>query len=52
MAGGCKFSRQMDLSAAALTAALSIPPGETPALVIALGHCNDTKPERLRKPVA
>lgn len=38
--------------AAALAAALSIPPGETPALVIALGHCNDTQPERLRKPVA
>lgn len=37
--------------AAALTAALSIPPGETPALVIALGHCDDTEPERLRKPM-
>lgn len=34
-----------------LAAALSISPGETPALVIALGHCSDAKPERIRKPL-
>lgn len=37
--------------AEALTAALGIPPGETPALVIAFGHCNYAAPERLRKPL-
>jgi nitroreductase len=37
--------------AAALAAALSLPAGETPALVIALGHCAYKAPERLRKPV-
>jgi len=37
--------------AAALAAALSLPPGETPALVIALGHCSHAAPERLRKPL-
>lgn len=35
----------------ALAAALGIPPGETPALVIALGHCSYPAPERLRKPL-
>lgn len=35
----------------ALAAALSIPLGESPALVIALGHCNQPAPERLRKPL-
>ena len=35
----------------ALAAALSIPPHEMPALVIALGHCNYAAPERLRKPL-
>ena len=38
--------------AAALAAALMLPPGETPALVIALGHCADAAPQRLRKPLA
>ena len=37
--------------AAALAAALNIPPGEMPALVIALGHCASTAPQRLRKPL-
>jgi nitroreductase len=37
--------------AAALTTVLKLPPGETPALVIALGHCNYPAPERLRKPL-
>lgn len=37
---------------AALTSALSIPVGEAPALVIALGHCSYAAPERLRKPIA
>jgi nitroreductase len=36
--------------AAALTAALNIPPGEAPALVIALGRCAYAAPARLRKP--
>jgi len=36
---------------AALAAAVNIAPGETPALVIALGHCNYAAPERLRKPM-
>jgi nitroreductase len=35
----------------ALTSALSIPLGETPALVIALGHCNHPAPGRIRKPL-
>lgn len=35
----------------ALTAALALPPGETPALLIALGHCSYAAPERLRKPL-
>jgi nitroreductase len=35
----------------ALAAALSIPAGETPALVLALGRCNHAAPERLRKPL-
>lgn len=34
----------------ALASALAIPPGETPALLIALGHCAYAAPERLRKP--
>jgi len=33
----------------ALAAALGIPPGETPALLIAMGHCTYPAPERLRK---
>lgn len=37
--------------AGALAAALSIPPDDTPALVIALGHCNYAAPKRLRKPL-
>ena len=36
--------------AAELTAALRIPPGETPALVVALGHCKSPAPKRIRKP--
>jgi len=35
--------------AAALAATLKLPPGQTPALVIALGHCADAAPQRLRK---
>lgn len=35
---------------AALAAAVRIPPGETPALVIALGHCAHAAPQRMRKP--
>lgn len=38
--------------AAALGRALHLPPGETPALVIALGHCADPMPKRVRKPRA
>lgn len=34
----------------ALTTALAIPRCETPALLIALGHCAYAAPERLRKP--
>ena len=37
--------------APALAAALSLPRGEAPALVIALGHCADPAPLRLRKPL-
>ena len=37
---------------AALSGALKLPAGETPALVIALGHCRVPAPERLRKPLA
>lgn len=37
--------------AQALAAALSLPKGEVPALVIALGHCADAAPQRLRKPL-
>jgi len=37
--------------AAALATALTLPQGETPALVIALGHCVYQAPERLRKPL-
>jgi nitroreductase len=33
----------------ALTAALALPKGEIPALLIALGHCSYPAPERLRK---
>ena len=33
-----------------LTQALDIPSGETPALLIALGHCAYKAPERIRKP--
>lgn len=33
----------------ALAAALALPPGETPALLIAMGHCRHAAPERLRK---
>lgn len=35
----------------ALASALSLPEGEVPALVIALGHCAYAAPERLRKPL-
>lgn len=35
----------------ALAAALGLPAGETPALLLALGHCSDAAPERLRKPL-
>jgi len=35
----------------ALTTALAIAPGETPALLIALGHCVHAAPERIRKPL-
>jgi nitroreductase len=35
----------------ALARALALPTGETPALVIALGHCAYAAPERLRKPL-
>jgi len=35
-----------------LAAALDLAEGEIPALLIALGHCNDQAPERLRKPLA
>jgi nitroreductase len=35
--------------AEALAAALDLPEGETPALLIALGHCSYKSPERLRK---
>ena len=37
--------------AQALAAALSLPSGEAAALVIALGHCADVAPQRLRKPL-
>lgn len=33
----------------ALTTALALPKGETPALLVALGHCSNPAPERLRK---
>jgi nitroreductase len=36
----------------ALAAALALPPGEMPALVIALGHCAQVAPQRMRKPLA
>lgn len=35
--------------AGALAAAVSLPVGEVPALVVALGHCAHAAPERLRK---
>lgn len=35
----------------ALAAALRLPSGETPALLVALGHCSYPAPERLRKPL-
>jgi len=35
----------------ALATALALPAGETPALLIALGHCSYKAPERLRKPL-
>jgi nitroreductase len=35
----------------ALAAALAIPAGEAPALVIALGHCGYAAPLRIRKPL-
>lgn len=34
-----------------LTTALELPPGETPALLIAIGHCSYAAPKRLRKPM-
>lgn len=37
--------------AAALATAVSLPDGEVPALVIALGHCAEAAPARLRKPL-
>jgi nitroreductase len=36
--------------AAALAEVMNIPSGETPALVIALGHCAQAAPQRMRKP--
>jgi nitroreductase len=36
---------------ALLAQALGLPAGETPALLIALGHCAHAQPERLRKPL-
>jgi nitroreductase len=36
---------------AALAAALAIPAGEQPALVLALGTCREAAPERVRKPL-
>ncbi len=38
--------------AAALTTALNLPPGQAPALLIALGQCACQAPERLRKSLA
>ena len=35
----------------ALATALALPKGETPALLIAVGHCSYAAPERLRKPL-
>lgn len=35
----------------ALAQAVSLPPGEVPALVIALGHCAVPAPTRIRKPL-
>ncbi|MHB1214760.1 MAG: NAD(P)H-dependent oxidoreductase [Thiobacillus sp.] len=35
----------------ALASALTLPPGESPALVIALGRCAHPAPQRLRKPM-
>lgn len=35
----------------ALALAAGIPAGEVPALVIALGHCTQAAPERIRKPL-
>ena len=35
----------------ALATALALPAGETPALLIALGHCSYEAPKRLRKPL-
>jgi nitroreductase len=37
--------------AAALAAALGLAAGETPALLVALGHCAQRAPQRLRKPL-
>ena len=37
---------------AALARALKLPTSETPALVIALGHCKTPAPERIRKPLS
>lgn len=37
--------------ASALAAALALPPGEVPALIIALGPCRYAAPERIRKPL-
>lgn len=37
---------------AALAQALNLPSGEVPALVIALGHCTEPAPTRIRKPLA
>lgn len=34
-----------------LGAALSLPEGEKPALVIAVGHCAEAAPQRIRKPL-
>lgn len=36
---------------AALAQSLSLPPGEVPALVIALGQCAEPPPARIRKPL-
>jgi nitroreductase len=48
---GCSSCPIGGYDANALATALNLPPGETPALVIALGHCSYPAPPRLRKPL-